>query len=126
SSMAAASRCTSACTPSGPTCHVGMWSSVVWKCTIGAIATPGAAAIPLSLRLIRWHEVFGDGAAHCNTRASSVGLHLPIQEGNPSSPMKNKAQTHDAADALPDFLNEVTEATEGLEELLGSEPEASA
>ncbi len=40
--------------------------------------------------------------------------------------MKNKAQTHDAADALPDFLNEVTEATEGLEELLGSEPEASA
>ncbi|MCB9885570.1 MAG: hypothetical protein H6838_08760 [Planctomycetes bacterium] len=39
--------------------------------------------------------------------------------------MKNKAQTQDAADTLPDFLNEVTEATEGLEELLGSDPEAA-
>ena len=40
-------------TSAGVTLHVGMWSSVGWKCTTGAIATPGAAAIPFSLRAIR-------------------------------------------------------------------------
>src|SRR5262245_44119217 len=107
SATAPDSRACSAATAPAATFHIGMWSSVVWNWTTGAIATPGAAAMPLSLRVILDTSFSGTVPQFATRVASSRGAQVPIDGDLPRSPMKRPPDNR-TKDNLPSFLDEST------------------
>src|SRR6188474_1879698 len=103
-------RACSAATAPAATFHIGMWSSVVWNWTTGAIATPGPAAMPLSLRVILDTSFSGTVPQFATRVASSRGAQVPIDVDLPRSPMKRPPDNRTNAN-LPRFLDESTMET---------------